>query len=48
MMASVHHAVLCGVEVVFLVLAIAALGLDIWRTNKEFRRVEHDGNRIGR
>ena len=42
--ASAYHALLSAAETVFLVLAIAALGLDIWRTSKEFRRAEHDGD----
>lgn len=40
--ASAYHALLCAVETVFIVAAIVALTLDIWRTNKEFRRAGHD------
>lgn len=42
--ASTYHAVLSVAEAVFLVLAIAALGWDLWRTSKEFRRAGHDGD----
>jgi len=35
--ASAYHALLSVAEAVFLVLAIAALGMDLWRTSKEFR-----------
>ena len=41
-MASAYHGLLCVAETVFIAAAIAALGLDIWRTSKEFRRAEHD------
>jgi len=40
--ASTYHALLCVVEAVFLVFVIAALGLDLWRTSKDFRRAGHD------
>ena len=40
--ASAYHALLSVAEAAFLVLAIVALGCDIWRTSKEFRRAEHD------
>lgn len=40
--ASAYHALLSVAEAVFLLLAIVALTLDIWRTNKEFRRAGHD------
>ena len=40
--ASAYHALLSVAEAAFLVLAIVALGWDIWRTSKEFRRAEHD------
>ena len=35
--ASAYHALLSVAEAAFLLLAIAALGLDIWRTTREFR-----------
>jgi hypothetical protein len=41
-MASAWHGLLSVAEAAFLLLAIAALGLDIWRTSKEFRRAGHD------
>ena len=40
--ASAYHALLSVAEVAFLLLAIAALGLDIWRTTREFGRAGHD------
>ena len=43
--ASAYHALLSVAETAFLVFAIAALGLDLWRTSKDFRRAEHDNNR---
>lgn len=42
MIASAWHGLLCVVEAVFLVFAIVALGLDLWRTSKDFRRAGHD------
>jgi len=40
--ASAYHALLSVAEAAFLLLAIAALGLDLWRTSKDFGRAEHD------
>jgi hypothetical protein len=40
--ASAYHALLSVAEAAFLLLAIAALGLDIWRTSRDFRRAGHD------
>ena len=41
-MASAWHGLLCVVETVFIIAAITALGMDIWRTSRDFRRAEHD------
>jgi len=40
--ASAYHALLSVAEAAFLLLAIVALGLDLWRTSKDFRRAGHD------
>jgi hypothetical protein len=44
-MASAYHALLSVAEAAFLVLAIAALGLDIWRTTREFSHSSRAGAR---
>ena len=40
--ASAYHALLSVAEAAFLLLAIVALGLNLWRTSKDFGRAEHD------